>query len=59
MDNLKDDKYYLEKIINDLNFIVEQTKGKSKSDIEKNPLLIDSIMFRIIQIAENNNHLSE
>ena len=51
MDNIKSDKYYLEKIISDLRFIIEQTEGKTKEGIEENVLLIDSIMFRIIQIA--------
>ena len=56
---LKNDKYYLEKIISDLRFIIEHTKGKTKDEIENNDLLVDSIMFRIIQIAENNSRLSE
>ena len=51
MDNVKNDKYYLEKIISDLGFIIEHTKGKTKDEIENNDLLVDSIMFRIIQIA--------
>ena len=59
MDNIKDDKYYLRKIISDLAFVVEQTKGKSQIEIESNVLLVDSIMFRIIQIAENNSKLSD
>ncbi len=59
MDNVKNDKYYLEKIISDLRFIIEHTKGKLKDEIENNDLLVDSIMFRIIQIAENNSRLSD
>ena len=59
MDNIKDDKYYLRKIISDLAFVVEQTKGRSQIEIESNVLLVDSIMFRIIQIAENNSKLSD
>lgn len=59
MDNIKSDKYYLEKIISDLAFIIEHTKGKTKDEIENNDLLVDSIMFRIIQIAENNSRLSD
>lgn len=58
MENNKNDKYYLDKIIADLKFIIEQTRGKRIEEIENNPLLVDSIMFRIIQISENNNHLS-
>ncbi len=59
MDNVKNDKYYLKKIISDLEFIIEHTKGKTKNEIENNDLLVDSIMFRIIQIAENDGRLSE
>ena len=59
MDNIKNDKYYLDKIIADLAFVIKQTDGKTQRDIEQNVLLIDSIMFRIIQIAENNSRLSD
>lgn len=59
MDNIKNDRYYLEKIISDLDFIIEQAKGKKQNEIEENTLLIDSIMFRLIQIAENNSRLSD
>lgn len=58
MDNEKNDAYYLKKIISDLMFVMEYTSGISQEQIENNPLLIDSIMFRIIQIAENNDRLS-
>ena len=59
MDNKKDDRYYLEKIISDLKFVIDHTNGKTKEEIENNELLIDSIMFRIIQISENNGKLSD
>ncbi len=58
MDNVKDDNYYLKKVIADLQFLTEYTKGCSQDDIEENPLLLDSIMFRMIQIAENTDKLS-
>ena len=58
MDNIKNDQYYLRKIIADLEFMIEHTKGKTLDEIEKDPLLLDSIMFRIIQIAENNSKLT-
>ena len=59
MDNIKNDRYYLEKIISDLEFIIERTKGKTQNKIEENILLSDSIMFRLIQIAKNNSRLSD
>ena len=58
MDNDKNDAYYLERIKTDLEFVICHTEGKTREEIENNDLLIDSIMFRIIQIAENNNKLS-
>ena len=45
--------------MSDLEFIIEQTKGKTQNEIEENILLIDLIMFRLIQIAENNSRLSD
>lgn len=59
MDNIKDDHYYIEKIKKDLKFVIEHTCGKSKEEIESDELLIDSIMFRIIQIAESNEKLTD
>ncbi len=59
MDNKKDDGYYLKTILSDLNFVIAHTEGKSEEEIEGNPLLMDSIMLRIVQIAENAGHLSD
>ena len=49
MDNKKDNKYYINKIVADLTFIMEHTRGLTKPEIEKDEILIDSIMFRLIQ----------
>lgn len=59
MADVKDDKYYLVKIKDDLGFMLEQMNNKTQKDFENNPLLIDSMMFRIVQIAENNEKLTE
>lgn len=59
MDHKKDDWYYLAKIKADLAFVIAHTEGKTKSEMEADELLVDSIMFRIIQIAENNGRLSD
>ena len=59
MDNVKNDRYYIEKIKADLKFVIDHTAGKTKEEIESDELLIDSIMFRIIQISENNGKLTE
>lgn len=59
MDNLKNDLYFLEKIKQDLQFVVDNTSGLSQTEFNENQLLIDSVMFRIIQIAENTSKLSD
>ncbi|MBE7061334.1 MAG: DUF86 domain-containing protein [Clostridiales bacterium] len=58
MDNKKNNNYYLTKIVNDLEFMIEHTKDKTADEIESNPLLMDSIMFRLVQIAENGEKLT-
>lgn len=58
MDNIKDDKYYLRKMLTDLKFMIEHTNGKTMAEIEKDALLLDSVMFRLIQIAENGDKLT-
>jgi uncharacterized protein with HEPN domain len=58
MDNVKDDRYYLEKIVTDLSFVISHTKDISIADLESNEVLLDSVMFRLIQIAENSDRLT-
>ena len=59
MDNKKDDKYYLGKVLDDLKFLIEHTHGKSYNEVEADPVLIDCIMFRLVQIAENSDKLTQ
>ena len=58
MDNKKDNRYYLKKIIADLAFICEHTKGLSQEELEENEVLVDSCLFRLIQVAENSDKLT-
>ena len=58
MDNVKNDSYYLNNIITDLSFVLTHTKGMSSKDFESNELLLDSVMFRLIQISENSDRLT-
>lgn len=58
MDNIKNDNYYLQKIIFDADFIINHTKGLTSTELENNEVLIDCILFRIIQIAKNSDKLS-
>lgn len=59
MDNTKNNQYYVDKILTDLKFVIDHTQGKTQQQIEGDDLLVDSIMFRVIQIAENNIKLDE
>jgi len=59
MDNIKDDNYYATKIRDDFQFIIESTTNLSNKEIVENEILLDSIMFRLIQISENSQRLSE
>ena len=59
MDNTKNNQYYVDKILTDLKFVIDHTQGKTQQQIEGDDLLVDSIMFRVIQIAENNMKLDE
>ena len=51
MDNQKDDCHYLQKIIKDIDYVIEHTKD---IDIENNEVLLDSVLFRFIPISENS-----
>lgn len=59
MDNTKNNQYYVDKILTDLKFVIDHTQGKTQRQIEGDDLLVDSIMFRVIQIAENSMKLDE
>lgn len=59
MDNKKDNLYYLQKIVTDLSFILEHTEGLTQTELENNEILVDSIMFRLIQVSENSDKLTD
>ncbi|MBQ7779829.1 MAG: DUF86 domain-containing protein [Clostridia bacterium] len=59
MDNKKDNGYYVKKIVNDLNFIIKHTNNLTISDLVENEVLVDSVMFRLIQVSENSDKLTD
>lgn len=59
MDNIKNDAYYIAKIIKDIDFVIKNMSGVSAEDFSKNEILQDSMMFRLIQISENAKKLSD
>ena len=59
MDNIKNDKHYVDRIIADMSFIMTHMEDISIEDLRVNEVLLDSMMFRLIQISENAKKLSE
>ena len=59
MDNIKNDSYYIQKIRTDLEFITAHMHGIDIEELNENEVLLDSMMFRMIQISENAKKLSE
>ncbi|MCQ2911136.1 MAG: DUF86 domain-containing protein [Clostridia bacterium] len=59
MDNIKDDKYYVKKIKEQIEFINMHMKNKSLNDLTKDELLQDSMLFRLTQLHEYSKGLSE
>lgn len=58
MDNIKNDEYYLNKIKEDLIYIINNSKGLTEDKIKTNETLIKAFSFSIIQISENSKFLS-
>ncbi len=58
MDNKKTDSYYLQKIVKDLTFVTMQMQNVGIDELNANEILLDSMLFRMIQISENSKKLS-
>ena len=59
MDNKKNNIYYIQKIRKDLEFIVEHMRDVSMEELNVNEVLLDSMLFRMIQISENAKRLTD
>ena len=49
MDNIKNDFYYIQKITEDLSFIVKHTNNISLEELNENEVLLDSMLFRVCE----------
>lgn len=58
MDNVKNNVYYLKRVVGDIKFILSHTEGITEEALEENEVLLDSVMFRLIQISENTGKLT-
>ena len=59
MDNAKNDDYHVHKIKKDVEFMVEHMKYVDKKELNENEVLLDSMLFRMIQVSENAKKLSD
>ena len=59
MDNVKTDNFYIPKIKQDLEFISRHMKNVDIEELNANEVLLDSMLFRMIQISENARKLTE
>ena len=59
MDNVKNDDYYIQKIKKDLEFISKHMKNVDIEELNANEILLDSMLFRMIQISENVRKLTD
>lgn len=59
MDNIKNDRYYIKKILENANAIVEGMTDISKEAFDENNILQAAMMFFLIQISENAKRISE
>lgn len=58
MDNIKNDNYYFEKSLNDIDAIIRYAGGKTYDEFMSDEQTIDSTMFRLIQLVENIKNIS-
>ena len=59
MDNIKNDAYYVKKMLTDIKFIIYKTKGITLQGLKDDEVLCDSALFRLIQISENSIKLTQ
>ena len=56
---VKNDKYYKDKLVEDAEFIIKHMSDQTRESLDANPVLLDSMMFRLIQISESARNLSD
>ena len=58
MDNRKDDRYYAEKAIEQIDIISKYMGSHSYEQFISDDQLIDAVMFRLVQMIENVKNIS-
>ena len=58
MDTIKNDTYYIEKIMKDMQILIDRTVWMTVEELTECEVLYDSLLFRLIHIAENSDRLT-
>ena len=59
MDNIKDDRYYIDKMVKDTQFIIDHMQGITIEAFTNDEVLNNCICFKLIQISENAAKISD
>lgn len=59
MDKVKNDAYFVEKILTDLRFIDKHMDGVTQEKLEQDEIFLNAMLFRLIQIWESAKKLTE
>lgn len=59
MDNKKDNKYYASKALESINIIHDYFGIMSYEEFLRDTMLIDAILFRLVQVVENIKNLTD
>ena len=59
MEIIKNDAYYITKTIAEIDLICSYSKGMKIDDFTSHPAEFDGIVFRLIQVAENVDKISD
>lgn len=56
---VKDNKYYILKTIDEIDKIMSYSLNMSATDLYEHPAVLDGIIFRMIQMSEHMNNISD
>ncbi len=60
MDNKKNDRYYIEKSLNEINTLIKYTEGITEYEqMISDGKTLDAVMFRLVQLIEQIKNLSD
>ena len=59
MEVIKDDVYYINRTIAEIDLVCAYSKEMSIDDLVSQPAQLDGIIFRLIQVSENVDKISE